>query len=238
MGWFGLSRQEEKYWGRIRKGDAVEVTPRTFSPRVYRSQVERVGAREFDVRMPQHGAAVMEAAAHPVVMVRVYTDFGIVRFKTKVLSAQHPAQVVLTLSKPRSIVHLQLRQFYRLRTELLVKYGSCESLEAANAVVPVVQAVTRDISEGGMLLCTSAVHAPGTFLKLLIHLAPDISMPAVAVVRLQRKAVPDDRMLTSLQFVNLSEKDRDAIRRFVLTHSIPCQIADNPAFARFSDLEI
>jgi len=221
MGWFGLNRQEEKYWGGIRKGDAVEVMPQTFSPRVYRSQVERIGLREFDVRMPQQGAAVMNMSAPLAVTVQVYTDFGIFKFKSRTLSSQGQAGSALTLSKPKSIKQIQRRQFYRLRTELLVKYASCESPEASDAIVPGVQAVTRDISEGGMLLCAPVVHAPGTFLKLLIHLAPDVAIPAVAVVRLQRKTAPDQRMLTSLQFVNLNEKDRDAIRRFVLTHSIP-----------------
>jgi c-di-GMP-binding flagellar brake protein YcgR len=203
----------------LKSGDGVEFILETWLAQVYRARVEQAGIENLSVRMEQHFPSGLRSAIHSRATLKIYTDLGIFKFKGKIRSSD--GEGILTFGRPKRIEYVQQRAFYRLRFELSVMYEVVKPEESPDTVTPVLQGFTKDISEGGMLLVTQSAYAPGTILKLLINLGPDMVISSLAVVRRQRKDEVKEQMLTSLQFMKLSEKDRDALRRFVLTRSIP-----------------
>jgi|GEM_PF-3080371 len=217
MGWFHLSEQEEKFWGRFKSGDRLEVMLEQRPSAVYQSQIIQADQRCLEIAIPRLGGTMLELETRAGLIIHVFTDFGIFKFRTTVLPQQ--TQLMVTVAKPKKIEHIQRRQFYRLEAEIPVQYAETSlSADAMNLVMH--SGMTRNVSEGGLLLVTTMVHASGMLLKLLINLAPNVWINAIAQVRRQKKLGTTEKLLTSLQFVKITEKDRDAIRRFVLTHTI------------------
>lgn len=217
MGWFHLSEQEEKYWGRFKAGDRMEVMLEQRLSAVYQSQIIQVDQQCLEIAIPRLGGTMLELEPRTGLVIHVFTDFGIFKFKTNVLPQQ--TQMMVTVAKPKKIEHIQRRQFYRLEAEIPVQYA--ETSLSADSVNPIMHSgMTRNVSEGGLLLVTTTIHGGGTLLKLLVNLAPNVWINAIGQVRRQKKLPMTEKLLTSLQFVKIAEKDRDAIRRFVLTHTI------------------
>lgn len=218
MGWFRLSEQEEKFWERISVGNQLDVMAEPHMSVVYQSEVVHVDNRLLEISIPRKGGTFLDANVFPRLVIHVYTDYGIFKFSTSVVAQHNQTRGSIALAKPKKIEHIQRRQFFRLSVELPVQYA--EGSVAPDSVNPMTYTgMTRDISEGGLLLVTPTIHPAGTVLKVLINLATNSWVNGVAQVRRQKKLGVTDKLLTSLQFVRISDKDRDSIRRFVLTHT-------------------
>lgn len=218
MGWFRLSEQEEKFWERINVGNQIDVMAEAHMSVVYQSEVIHIDNRLLEISVPRKGGTFLDANVFPRLVIHVYTDYGIFKFSTSVAAQHNQTRGSIAVAKPKKIEHIQRRQFFRLSVELPVQYA--EGSMAADSVNPVTYTgMTRDVSEGGLLLVTSTIHPAGALLKVLINLSTNSWISAVAQVRRQKKLGLTEKLMTSLQFVKISDKDRDSVRRFVLTHT-------------------
>ena len=219
MGWLRLSPQEEKYWERFHTGDQIDVMVEPHLADVFQGEIISREEEKLEISLPRKGGVFLDLSSGPSLVIHVYTGYGIFRFRTTLASQKNQRGGTITLMKPRKIEHIQRRQFYRLSIEVPVQYAE-SSLAVDSLNAETFSGITRNISEGGMLLVTSTVHTASTLLKVLVNLDTNVWVNSIAQVRRQKQLGIGDKMLTSLQFVKISDKDRDAIRRYVLTHTV------------------
>jgi c-di-GMP-binding flagellar brake protein YcgR len=223
MGWLRLSAQEEMYWRTFRVNQRVDIIIDMDIRETYFSRIEVVNENCIIIEAPRMGTAVLEVIPNAEVIVNVYTDHGLFKFKSKITAQDWDNRYAISVAKPRSIERIQRRQFYRLNVIVPVEYGvvpvhgAPEDLAAE--VVTNLMGVTRNISEGGLVLIVDRPFSLEVILKLRINLRETVWAEGLAVVKEQKKLEVEDKFLTRLQFVSIREREKDAIRKFVVTQT-------------------
>jgi c-di-GMP-binding flagellar brake protein YcgR len=223
MGWFKLSAQEELYWRTFRVDMRVDIIIDMDIQETYSSRIERVQDNQIVVEAPRMGNAVLEVVVNTDVITNVYTDHGVFKFKSKITAQDWDQTYAISVAKPRSIERVQRRQHFRLNVILPVEYGVLLSHSVSDYLsedVTVNQmGVTRNISEGGLVLIVTRTLSVGQILKVRINLRENTWVEAMAVVKEQKRLDVEDKFLTRLQYVMIREREKDTIRKFVVTHT-------------------
>lgn len=182
-------------------------------PARYRTRVEDVAEDEFRVALPTAGGGPAPLVAGDPVRGYLSAGHAIYVFDTVVLGRDSAEPPSLRLRVPQHFERLQRRHFVRIDARLPARYVPVLPAGPGSDPPAPRKTQTVDISGGGVALYLAEPFEPGTLLDVFIDL-PDTLVSATAeVVRIIRS---DDRgHLAGLRFVDIRERDRDAIVRFI-----------------------
>ncbi len=224
MGWFGLGPQEELYWNKFDMGQKVDLTLSIALREVYKSQVVSCESDKLLILTPRVGSTVLEIPPKTEVLVKVYIEGGIFEFSSKVISQDWDNGYTIALEKPKKIEHVQMRQFFRINAYLPAEYAIINatdlSLYDTNKIVTNLEAITKDLSEGGLQLVVDRMIAAGTLLKIRINLtivSANTWVEAVGKALSQEVIQPNVKYVTRVQFLMISEEHKDIIRKLAVT---------------------
>lgn len=137
-------------------------------------------------------------------------------FQAMVVSRDGLDPVVLVLSRqPVGQQPVQRRDFFRLRARRSVRYQqvSDEPEQNGEKIRAMGVTATTDLSGGGIALRLAEELPRGTLLDLVITL-PDREIQATAEVL--RTAWERGEFITAVRFIDIAEKDRASLIRYIL----------------------
>lgn len=139
-------------------------------------------------------------------------------FTSSVISKIHDQVSLLEIEEPVFLKRIQLRDYVRVDARLDIYY---RLMIRSNATSDWFDAITADISGGGLCMITAHKHrdlAPGQEVEVRIKLCPkdDEMRLGGIIVRVERLQVTD-RNLTSmgLAFTDINERQRSLIIKYV-----------------------
>ncbi len=180
----------------------------------YRSRIEDVTTENMTIAMPM-------SKGLPVLMRRGEIFFGrtvinslAFEFTSVLLAKQINPLPIWIVAVPYNIKKIQQRAFVRLDVALPVQIAKMEDGQVIDE--PVINAVTKDISGGGIQIATTNEWKIGTNLLVTVNY-PDIGPITLngEVVRVQQPQ--PDRVLfwVGIKFLEIGERDRGNIIKFI-----------------------
>jgi c-di-GMP-binding flagellar brake protein YcgR len=222
MRWLRLNAEEQQNWSQFVAGDRVDITLEFEGvEEVYSTVIESVSEKILSIRPPRLGSAVLEVMPKIPIKVSVLRENGIFKFSSNVIAQSWDRGGFIEINRPRSITHIQRRQYFRLPILLPLKYGVILAHEAGfDANVEMNNpGITKDISEGGLQMVVDKPLQVGALLKIQVELDANVSFGAVATVLGQKEIGTENKYIIRSQFIRITEETREMVRRFILTHS-------------------
>ncbi len=212
MGWFRLIPQEKQYWRRFKAGLRVDIFPAGNEREGYHTEIKEVSGDSLYLKaFLFDNSAFLEIKPGVFVMVKVYSEDGVFKFKSRIISWDWKKGFI-QISKPAKIEHFQYRQYYRLNRNLPLEYGI---VSLVSDLVLNFQGVTKDISIGGMAMVGTKKISLNTIIKACIHLQEDNSVTILAKVLAQEKLNIEDKFISRLQFTDINSEDAKKIEAFI-----------------------
>lgn len=180
----------------------------------YRSRIEDITADTMSIAMPM-------SKGYPVLLQRGELFFGravansmAYEFTSTLVARQmHPLPIWI-IAAPYNIKKIQQRSFVRIELSLPVQITRLVDDQTEEA--PTIEAVTKDISGGGVQIATTQQWPLGTKLLVTVHY-PELGPITFKseVVRIQQPQ--PDRVLfwVGVKFLEVNEKDRGNIIKFI-----------------------
>ena len=224
MGLFGLSRSEKVIWKVIKPFDKLMMMIDDDPQEVYQSRVVEIADAFITIETPMIGNTFLELTPQTKVGVELYTpDGGKIRFVSKVQCQEWLNERVIKLRRPRNVERVQLRSYYRLEILLYAEYSfvAAKQLHAKSTDLsyPIFAAITKDISETGVLLITDRYIDKGILINTKIKFPDKSTVKARAKVLRTLELSVKGKYGIGLGFVYMSEDDREALRRFIFKNS-------------------
>jgi c-di-GMP-binding flagellar brake protein YcgR len=222
MGWFGLSKQQQLYWQNLTAGDRVDITVREAVETIYQTRIESISAQSVSLRTPRIGSSVLELKPKAICELCVYKRNGLYRFKTYLIRHDWSDRAgLMEFAKPGVIVRVENRQHFRLNVVVPVQYGVLPThvVDPDVAVNIPYFSVTKNISEGGVLIVVDNLVPDNALVKLKINLEMFGFVNAVGRILEQKKLDLEHKIALRLQFVKIATEDRETIRKFVFEKS-------------------
>ena len=180
----------------------------------YRSRIEDITADTMSIAMPM-------SKGYPVLLQRGELFFGRVvsnsvayEFTSTLVARQMYPLPIWIVAKPYNIKKIQQRSFVRIELSLPVQVTRL--VDDQSEEEPTIEAVTKDISGGGVQIATTHQWELGTKLLVTVHY-PEIGPITFKseVVRIQQPQ--PDRVLfwVGVKFLEVNEKDRGNIIKFI-----------------------
>jgi c-di-GMP-binding flagellar brake protein YcgR len=222
MGIFKLTEGERSVWRKIKPGETVKFWVKSDPHEAYVSRIIYVDDERLGISTPLVHNMFLELPENSLVMVEIFTpDFGKIIFKTRVLSQEWLKHHTMELGCPRRITKVQLRRYYRLETfidaEYLVVSGLKSMFTHGQLKFSASPAITKNVSETGMMLIGSRRLSAGSLLDLTLKL------PGRHAVRLQAKVVRVKHLEKTgkyglgVEILKISPADKDLLRRFIFS---------------------
>ncbi len=181
----------------------------------YRSKVQSLSEDRMVVAVPVKGASRV-ALEHGQKVKVIYTDSTAVYvFFTTVVSQASENAETITLGRPYDIRKIQRRNFVRLDTRLKVLLCNLDnSFERKGTPF---EALSVDISGGGVMFMCDEVLSPGDILDADIFLSQSERVRAIGRVVRFTENPPKTKLKYSVgfEFTVIEESERDKIIRFI-----------------------
>jgi c-di-GMP-binding flagellar brake protein YcgR len=180
----------------------------------YRSRIEDITADNMSIAMPM-------SKGYPVLLQRGELFFGravsnsvAYEFTSTLVARQMYPLPIWIIAAPYNIKKIQQRSFVRIELSLPVQVTRL--VDDQSEEEPTIEAVTKDISGGGVQIATTHQWELGTKLLVTVHY-PEIGPITFRseVVRIQQPQ--PDRVLfwVGVKFLEVNEKDRGNIIKFI-----------------------
>lgn len=180
----------------------------------YHSRIEDITADNMSIAMPM-------SKGYPVMLQRGEVFFGrtvintmAFEFTSSLLARQISPLPIWIIAAPYNIKKIQQRAFVRIDLSLPVHIKQIVDDQVVEE--PIIDAVTKDISGGGVQIATTNQWQTGTKLMVTIDY-PDIGSLTLKseVVRVQQPQ--PDRVLfwIGIKFLEICEKDRSNIIKLI-----------------------
>ena len=191
--------------------------------KVYKSVIQEVLNDVIGVSAPmENGAYVFFNESQPL-QAQVCVSTGIYTFSSMVVGKYMGALPILYLSKPQQVRRSQYREDIRTNTylEVYYKFSREKGISPLFARNESGQGWTRDISSGGV--CLGMAQEPPAKSVINLHIAvprPDglqreLVRTKAEVLRVTKDKY-QDKYLTGMRFLEISEGDRRLINNYVL----------------------
>ncbi len=181
----------------------------------YKSRVESVLTDGIAVAPPTRRRIAAETSC----WVYFLTQGQRYGFSTRVRGYGRDRVVLLLLARPREILRLQRRKYFRVPVEIPVDFRVREDSSAETSLL---SGVIRNISSGGVLLMVSQDAVPeGKELRLTFSLNSEISLTEIPgkIVRVEETR-PGKKYEYGVEFIDVHNRLRDIIMRFVFSREI------------------
>lgn len=182
----------------------------------YFSLIEDVSEQTLIVDNPMEKGALVSIPIGSEVTCSLQVENAIYSFQSQVLDRREEGKLsLLVLAKPESLDRIQRRQFFRFKAALPLRFRPLDDLQATSTA-PYQEALTKDISGGGLLFSATFPLSKESIVDLLIEVPQkkeSVSVPCVGrVVVVKGEGREKDY---GVEYVLIEEKDREKIVRFI-----------------------
>lgn len=186
---------------------------------IYPTRVEEVHPDRFHVAELMAGGQILPLASGQRVRCQLAAPSGFYEFDSVVLGREGGRVPVTVLSMPRSYERVQRRNFVRLDVQVPVRYAVMPPGTSGRPLVPppgpIIATRTADLSGGGVALYTPQPLLDGAILDMWIALPEGEEIHATGQVMRVGDRGPDGSQIAGVRFIGLTERDRNAVIRFI-----------------------
>lgn len=190
-----------------------------------KSIVQEVNSDHIAIGVPMVKTGLLPLQEGETYTFRAVRDDALYEFQSRVLGTKVSGEVMLyLLSPPEKLKRKQRRRFFRLPCSLEIHYKVISSGDAGATEEgePSQKAMAADLSGGGLLLVTNRELPPGAVLLLRLFLESkkekkEIQLKGRVVRFSPFKIGRAVRHRYGIEFIELSERTRDEIIRFLFT---------------------
>lgn len=183
----------------------------------YTSRIEDVNNDKIIIAMPMdHGVPVYLGNGEYLYGKIIYEE-QVYQFTSMLLEKKLTPIPVWIIALPDKVEKIQLRMFVRLPAMLQINVEQFADDDVECKVpLPFGECYTRDISGGGLLIVSKEPLAIGKKIKVTLLLEENETIVAMAqVIRVNLASVENKTYLIGVKFLDLAEKDRTKIIRFI-----------------------
>jgi hypothetical protein len=175
-----------------------------------------VSSRFIRMKIPSDKKIIDYLSKKPSFFVRFQKGQFLFQFLTSPIIIDSFPTYVMQVQIPDRVESFSLRKSKRVKLEMdcQIRFYQTESIKK----YPLLNAIIRDISVGGMKIITEAVPLNKFLLIKNIRLPDGSNLNSVDAIIKNHKST-DRIQYLSLQFIYISEKDKDLINFFVLKNS-------------------
>ncbi|BBB93165.1 MAG TPA: flagellar brake domain-containing protein [Methylomusa anaerophila] len=182
----------------------------------YRSRVEEINSQRIAIAMPMKKGA-------PVFLVRGESFYGqtvsdgvIYKFTSTFINKLMNPIPLWIVTLPTDITKIQQRSFVRYEAMIPVRVKILDDGNDNKADSAFLDALTKDISGGGVQLVVKQQLPAGAKLKIAIDF-PGLGSICVTgqIIRVQQPQPDKPVFWTAVNFVDIDEKDRNIIIKYI-----------------------
>lgn len=180
----------------------------------YRSRIEDITSNNMVIAMPMSKGVPIMLQRGEILLGRLVDDSVAYEFTTSLISKQLQPLPAWVIAPPYDVKKIQQRAFVRFDTALPVQIA--EIIDDKVEEDKVINAVTKDISGGGVQIAISRQWHIGTNLLITVNY-PDIGPLTFKsqVVRVQQPQPERTVFWIGIKFLEINEKDRSNIIKFI-----------------------
>jgi c-di-GMP-binding flagellar brake protein YcgR len=191
------------------KVEIVQDVPLGVGSRHFYSRIEDVGEDTLAIAVPYYQGLYLSPRSGTQFRAIVVTEKGLYSFDTKLLRYEGATVPLWIIPKPAEVKKIQRRSFVRLNTNIYVNIAIPDSDDSPKT------SLTKNISGGGLQLLSERPVAVGHVLSLSFPLADFTVEAEGTVVHTIPPDAPNDKYRLGIQFVNIDEKTREAIVKYI-----------------------
>lgn len=193
----------------------------------YVSQLEEiVDSRTIIIAAPIFEGEIISIKLGSTLSIVFYDENGIYSFKGKVERHGQKGNIfVLKVTVLSELKKTQRREYFRFSWVMPVKYRVVKSVKSSQTEEsieqPFIEALTRDISGGGIGISTNVQHQVNDVVEIELELEGGKNIKALGKVMRSKvfdKEIP--RYDTGIIFENIYSRDRDEIIKFIFEKQI------------------
>ncbi|HWR43147.1 flagellar brake protein [Sporomusa sp.] len=192
----------------------VFVPSRSGLVEQYRSRIEDINADNMVIAMPMTKGLPVMLQRGEVFFGRVVSNFSAFEFTSSLIAKQLQPLPVWIIAAPYNLKKIQQRAFVRVDAALPVQIT--EIVDGKVVEDTIVNAVTKDISGGGLQIATTRLWQIDTELMVTVNY-PDIGPLTLRskVMRIQQPQPDRTVFWVGIKFLEISERDRGNIIKFI-----------------------
>lgn len=197
----------------------VEIGMNSTNPKgsnVYRTRVEDVQKDGFLIGIPIDKGVLVPVHTGSEIIVWHWDNSASYAHYCKVIGRKHEPIPLLFLSWPYDVKKIQRRNFVRIPINITLEHRLLSNEKEEEKKFQ--KSLTRDLSGGGAQFISKENYKKGDKLEVIIHLDDNKIVTKALVKRVYNEYINGiDRILVGIEFLNIPEKSRDTIIRFVFS---------------------
>lgn len=183
----------------------------------YFSRIEDIQDNNLIIAMPLSKGEIVSLHPGDEINVIAFAGSSLYQFLSRVQERRMGNIPLLLISKPTDddIKKVQRRSFFRIQAAVPVQFRCLKDLGSIS-YDEFMEATTKDISGGGILLLLKKEIPKDTILEMKIRLNEKTIVPAVGrVVFVKEGKDKDKRREVAVEFMVIEDRDREKIVKFV-----------------------
>lgn len=212
----------------IKIGQMLKIHPQTKLnvkdyTRMYQTKVEDITNDSILIAAPLERGVVIPFRAGMTVIVGKPDEDALYGFQSEIIERVPGELPMLRLSKKKSVRRIQRRKYVRVQdffnTKIKLQTTPNTTKELRDNFKE-NEIKEKNLSAGGMLLVSSFEIPRGTLLEIYLNIEKQAIRISGEVVRTTKDIAEKDKYEIGINFLNLKEKERDLIIRFVFARQL------------------
>lgn len=180
----------------------------------YRSRVEGIGGENLTLAAPLKNGEVVRIPEGTEVTLSFIDQVAVYSVDCMVVSFKWGQIPTVILSSPINARRVQRRNFVRLDIKISMQYTKLSEL--LEPLSEPIEAVSMDISGGGLMFTTNGQVQQEDIIELRIFTNPDKPVNAIGkVVRVTDTLGKERKLAVGVEFTLIEEGERDKIIRYI-----------------------
>ncbi len=210
----------------IRIGELLKIHPQTSMKikdytRVYKVRVEDITDDTITVSAPVANGTIVPMRRGMRLILGISKEDALYGFYTEIIDRKGGQVPVLIVKRSPTSRRIQRRRYVRINGEIPIEIKVVKRPDPAKPMPKLDRNSIREknISGGGMLMVTQESLERGTVLQILMEF-PTGRVKVMGEVRRVQKNVETEEYEVGLAFLDLNEKDRDKVVKYVYNRQI------------------
>lgn len=210
----------------IRIGELLKIHPQTSMKikdytRVYKVRVEDISDDTITISAPISNGTIVPMRRGMRLILGISKEDALYGFYTEIVDRRGGQVPVLIVKRSPTSRRIQRRRYVRINGEIPIEIKVVKWPDPAKPVPKVGPNAIQEknISGGGMLIVTQLSFLRGTVFQIIMEL-PTGRVKVMGEVRRVQKNDETEEYETGIAFLDLNEKDRDKVVKYVYNRQI------------------
>lgn len=199
-------------------GDKIEIYRKNSAKKdLYPSKILDILGDELIISGPmKKHSSIFLHKDEILTIVSLFENKGRYEFDAKVKNRHLGKLYTVKLKRVSEIRKIQLRDFFRFEISIPVLKRTTV-IEDEKQKTLIENCRTKDISGGGLRLLTNYLHNVGDITECEFKIEESTISSKAKIIRIEPVDTFDYKYNIGVEFVNISEKDRDSIVKFIFS---------------------